>query len=63
MASPFILKVFLRDHVWAFLLIFGKFRIGDACHVIDRCSCFIAISLFATLTYELTDYLGEVALT
>ncbi|KAF8516568.1 hypothetical protein BU17DRAFT_92683 [Hysterangium stoloniferum] len=39
-----ILDIFIRDHTWAFLLIF-------------------AVSLFATLSYELTDHLGEVALT
>ncbi|KIJ22593.1 hypothetical protein M422DRAFT_786403 [Sphaerobolus stellatus SS14] len=39
-----IINVFVRDHLWAYMLVF-------------------AISLFATLSYELTTHLGETALT
>ncbi|GJJ09806.1 hypothetical protein Clacol_004030 [Clathrus columnatus] len=39
-----LLTIFVRDHLWAFLMIFG-------------------VAFWATLAYELTDDLGETALT
>ena len=62
LATPSILRVFLRDHIWAFLLIFSKSWIILYVFT-DSCEYTVAVSLWATLAYTLTDHLGEVALT